>query len=182
VETCGSAARTCGPVPGATLWVGPNRQRCAVPGRTPSRCLGFAVPPAGRPGSGISLDPAWSPGAGQLAYVRAPIALTGGWPDAAWYAAHSLYVWNARTGATRRIASVSGANVPTWSADGRDLLYVHDDGLWLAPLARGTPIEIAHPLFPPSGLYNGLTDGQNSQIHDFYGQIPWNAQFSWWTP
>jgi hypothetical protein len=110
---------------------------------------------------------------GLLAYVRAPIALTGGWPDAAWYAAHTVYVWNTRSGTTRRVAAVDGANVPTWSADGRDLLYVHDDGLWIAPIARGTPIEIAHPLLPPSGLYSGFTN-------DFYGQIPWIHQFSWW--
>ena len=174
VETCAATTRTCTPVPGATTWVGPNDQRCVIPKLTPQRCLGFAVAPAGHPGSGVSLDPSWSPAAGLLAYVRAPIALTGGWPDAAWYAAHALYVWNARTGVTRRIAAVDAVNVPTWSANGHDLLYVHDDGLWLAPVTHGTPAEIAHPLFPQSGLYTGFTN-------DYYGQIPWTDQFSWWT-
>jgi hypothetical protein len=173
VETCDATTRTCIPVPGARTWVGPNHQRCVIPRLTPQQCLGLPVAPAGQPGSGISLDPSWSREGGLLAYVRAPIALTGGWPDAAWYAAHSLYVWNTRTGATRQIAAIDGANVPTWSANGRDLLYVHDDGLWLAPTGRGTPIEIAHPLLPPSGLYSGFTN-------DFYGQIPWIHQFSWW--
>ncbi len=173
VETCDATTRTCMSVPGATTWVGPNHQRCVIPRLTPQRCVGFVVAPPGQSGSGISLDPSWSPVGGLLAYVRAPIALTGGWPDAAWYAAHTVYVWNTRSGTTRRVAAVDGANVPTWSADGRDLLYVHDDGLWIAPIARGAPIEIAHPLLPPSGLYSGFTN-------DFYGQIPWIHQFSWW--
>ena len=175
VETCNSTSYLCTPLPGARTWVGTDHQRCAVPTQTAKQCLGSAVPPAGRPGSGVSLDPSWSTSGDRLAYIRAPVALTGGWPDSAWYAAHGLYVWNARTGATRRISAVDGASVPTWSADGHELLYVHDDGLWLAPIDRGTPIEIAFPLFHPSGLYTSFT-------HDYYGQIPWNAQFSWARP
>jgi hypothetical protein len=175
VETCSAAPMSCTPVPGATTWVGPNRQRCVIPSQSPRTCLGSPVPPAGRPGSGVSLDPSWSPGGGLLAYIRAPTALTAGWPDAAWYAAHAIYVWNAHSGATSRIDAVDGASVPTWSADGRDLLYVSGDGLWLAPVDRGSPVEIAHPLFPPSGLYKSFTN-------DYYGQIPWTAQFSWWSP
>ena len=175
VEACDVGAQSCTPVPGATTWTGPDRQRCVIPKQSVKQCLGVVVPPAGQPGSGVSLDPAWSPGVTLLAYVRAPVALTGGWPDAAWYAAHALYTWNPSTGATRRIGGIDGANVPTWSADGRELLYVRDDGRWLASGARGSRVEIAYPLFPPAGLYKGFTD-------DYYGQIPWNAQFAWWSP
>jgi WD40 repeat protein len=174
VETCDARTRSCVAVPSATTWIGPDRQRCAIPSRSAQKCLGFAIPAAGKPGSGVSLDPAWSPGGGLLAYVRAPIALTDGWPDAAWYADHALYVWNTQTDATRRIATVDGANVPTWSASGRNLLYVRNNGLWLAPANRGSPSEIAYPLFPPTSLYTSFAN-------DYYGQIPWTAQFSWWS-
>jgi hypothetical protein len=174
VAYCAVGGGACLPVPGASIWVGPDHQRCMIPTHTPQHCPGLTIPPVGQPGSGVSLDPSWSPDGKLLAYVRAPSALTGGWPDASWYAAHAVYTWNARTGATRRISAIEGASVPAWSADGRDLLYVHDDGLWLAPVNNGPPVEIAHPLFPPSHLYSSYTD-------DYYGQIPWTAQFSWWT-
>lgn len=175
VETCTAADERCTPVPGATTWSGADHQRCVIPTQSAKRCLGFAVPPAGRAGSGVSLDPSWSPAGTLLAYVRAPVALTGGWPDSAWYAAHALYLFNPASGATRRISSLEGAQVPTWSADGRDLLYVQDDGLWLAPAAGGRPTRIVYPLFKPDGLYSSLSN-------DYYGQIPWTGQFSWWSP
>jgi len=175
VETCDTASRTCTPVPGSTTWVGPDAQHCLIPTQSARQCLGISVPPAGHAGSGVSLDPSWAPQPGLLAYVRAPVALTGGWPDAAWYAAHALYVWNARTGTTQRIAAIDGASVPTWSADGHALLYVSRDGLWLGRIKRGTPVEIAYPLLPPARLYRTITN-------DYYGQIPWTGQFSWWSP
>jgi len=176
VERCDAAAFSCTPLPDATVWVGPNGQRCVIPTRPAQHCLGFTIAPAGRPGSGVSLDPAWSPDASALAYVRAPVALTGGWPSPAWYADHAIYVWNARTATTRRIGAVDGAAVPSWSRDGRDLLYVSDDGLWLAPVPRGRPVEIEHPLFPEQEWKTVQTTGTIS----YYGQIAWTAQFSWW--
>jgi WD40 repeat protein len=175
VETCDAATRACTPVPGATTWVGPDAQRCVIPTQSARHCLGISVPPPGKAGSGVSLDPSWAPQRGLLAYVRAPIALTGGGPDAAWYTAHALYVWNARTGTTQRIAAIDSASVPTWSANGRNLLYVSNDGLWLASLNRNAPVEIAQPLFAPKNLYTSITN-------DYYGEIPWTGQFSWWSP
>jgi WD40 repeat protein len=175
VETCDAATLACKPVPGATTWIGPDAQRCVIPKQSARHCLGNSVPPAGQPDSGVSLDPSWAPQSGLLAYVRAPVALTAGWPDAAWYTAHALYLWNARTDTTHRIAAIDGVSVPTWSADGGDLLYVSNDGLWLAPINRNTPVEIAYPLFRPTSLYTSFTN-------DYYGQIPWTGQFSWWSP
>jgi len=175
VETCDPATCNCNPVPGATTWIGPDHQRCVIPTQSAQHCLGYTVPPAGQPGSGVSLDPAWSPNAALLAYVRAPIALTAGNPDPAWYAAHVIYVWNPRTAATHRVGEVDGSSVPTWSRDGRDLLYERNDGLWLAPVSGGTPTRIAYPLLTASQLYGFSTV-------NYYGQIPWTAQFAWSSP
>jgi hypothetical protein len=103
------------------------------------------------------------------------VALTEGWPDPAWYGAHALYLWSPATGKTRRVVAVEGAQVPNWSADGRHLLYVRDDGLWLASAGGGPPVRIAYPLFQPRSLYSSFTN-------DYYGEIAWTDQFAWWSP
>lgn len=134
-------------------------------------------PASGTPGSAVSLDPAWSPSGNELAYVGAPTTPAGENPTLAWFGAHELFLWNSRSDTTRKLADNSGAVVPTWSSDGKRLLYVSDNGLWLAPLTAGRPIEIEHPLVPES-LWHAVATNQLS----FYGQIPWTAHFSWWSP
>jgi WD40 repeat protein len=172
VARCSAASLTCTPLPDGTVWLGPNAQRCP----TRDNCLPFAKVKPGHPGSGVSLDPAWSPNGSLLAYVRAPVALTDGWSPAAWFTDHALYVWNPHSDATRRLGAISGAQVPTWARNARQLLYVANDGLWLiSAAAGGKPTEIAHPLFQPAGLY---TTGNE----DYYHQVPWGAQFSWSSP
>jgi hypothetical protein len=175
VEHCDAATLKCTPVPGATTWVGPDAQRCPAPTARGPSCSPVAIAPAGKPGSGVSLDPAWSPDARLLAYVRAPVLKCVVCSDSAWDAAHAIYVWNTRTGATRRVGAVDGASVPTWSSDGHELLFVRDDGLWLQALSGGDAVEIEHPLLGPAAL-----SGPDSV--DYFGQIPWPAQFSWWSP
>ncbi|HEX4033241.1 MAG TPA: hypothetical protein VHX66_02255 [Solirubrobacteraceae bacterium] len=174
VEHCDAATRKCTPVPGATTWVGPDAQRCPAPSARGPSCSPVAIAAAGQPGSGVSLDPAWSPNATLLAYVRAPVLKCVPCSDTAWDATHAIYVWNSRTGATRRIGPVDGASVPTWSGDGRDLLFVRLDGLWLQGIGGGAPIEIEHPLFASDAFA-----GPNSV--DYFGQIPWPTQFNWWS-
>ena len=88
-----------------------------------------ACTPIDTPASAVSLDPAWSPTANLLAYVRAPTASNAG---SAWYRAHKLYVYNAATRRSTEIAGLDGISVSTWSSDGKSLLYVAGDALWLA--------------------------------------------------
>ena len=172
VETCTLPTRICAQLPGDTVWSGATpRFPC------PSPCSQFHRPPPGAPGSAVSLDPAWSSNGEVLAYVEAPSTPTGENPTLAWYGAHELFLWNSRTDKARKLADNGGATVPTWSKDGKQLLYISGDGLWLAPLVAGRPIEIEHPLVPEQ-VWHAVAANQLS----FYGQIPWTAHFSWWSP
>jgi hypothetical protein len=74
------------------------------------------------------------------------------------------------------IADVSGVSIPTWSKDGKNLLYVANDGLWLSSTSGGSPVEIESPLFPDQDWKTIA----NSNI-SYYEQIAWTIQFSWWS-
>jgi hypothetical protein len=168
IETCDLAHETCTPIPDASTWSG-----------KPLRCSNSceSTPSPGKPGSAVSLDPAWSPTENLLAYVKSPAMFNGGNPPLAWFAAHDLFVYNPDTRRSTRIAGIEGASVPTWSTDGKSLLYVSHDALWLSPATGGKPTEIAAPLFAPSNWLNP-TSGARS----YYGQINWTGQFNWRSP
>jgi hypothetical protein len=166
VARCSPDSFSCAALPGASSWTG-----------RPLTCRPCFAPAAG-PGSAVSLDPDWSPDGSLLAYVKAPAFRAGaGNPSLAWFHAHRLEVWNSRTDRTRRIGAIDGASLPTWSRDGKSLLYVSDDGLWLADAATGKAVEIEHPLYRASSWKHVATTSLA-----FYGQIPWSKQFSWYTP
>ncbi len=64
----------------------------------------------------------------------------------------------------------AGASVPAWSADGKSLLYVAQDAVWLLPRLNGQSVRIAGPLFPPGHW-----------PLSYYGQLGWSGQFAWWS-
>ena len=122
--------------------------------------------------SKVTVDPAWSSDGRTLAFVQAPDFTSAGWPQRflqRWYQDHELRLYSSRTRRLRTVASAKGASVPSWSPDGRSLLYVAGDGLWLLPTLAATPVEIATPLFPPH------------HWPAYYGQVAWTAQFAWWS-
>jgi WD40-like Beta Propeller Repeat len=177
VETCGAQTATCRAVTAASVWPGPRLPTPRLPGC--SHCGSVPTAPAdGTPGSGVSEDPSWSPNGRLLAYVKAPTYPLDAWPDDTWFADHAVYVWNSGTGTTKRVGTIDGSALPTWSANSRDLLYESNDGLWLMPITTGKPVEIVHPLYPES---DWNSKGSHLASISYYGQIPWQQQFSWWS-
>lgn len=154
-------AETPGPgMGGRLIWQDRTVKVCGLP----AGCAG--VP---SPASTVTLDPAWSPGGGMLALVRAPYRASVGFPQnvvAAWYDAHQLWLYDPAHRSLRKL-DASGASAPTWSADGKSMLYVARDGLWLLPSLTGRPVRLARPLFPPNSWPT------------FYGQVQWLSQFAW---
>jgi TolB protein len=120
----------------------------------------------------LSLDPAFSPDGRTLAFVQAAgldQTTIGQAEVLRWYATHSLWIRREPDTAPVRIAGTTGAAAPVWSKDGRSLLYVADDGLWLLPSLSAKPVRIAAPLFSPGAWPS------------FYGEVGWSGQFAWST-
>jgi hypothetical protein len=173
VEICDRASLSCSPVTNGSVWSG-KPLPCPSAG-----CAG--QPAAGAVGSGVTLDPAWSPNDRLLAYIKAPVAPDDVSPLVPWYSAHELVLLNTTTHTTTNVAALHGASVPTWSRNGKDLLYVSNDSLWMWPVNGAHPVEIAGPLFSEQAWHdaNALDGGQ---YLSYYHQVDWIGQFSWWSP
>jgi len=81
--------------------------------------------------------------------------------------AHQLWLYSLADRSLHEVAAAGGATVPTWSSDGKSLLYVADDGLWLLTGLTAPPVEVAKPLFPANAWPS------------YYGQVDWSGQFAW---
>lgn len=125
-----------------------------------------------RPGV-VTLDPAWSSHGNRIAYVQArDLGNTYGFSTnhalQSWVRTRTLWVADAQgNGAHALIARGGGVYSPQWSADGRHVLYVRDNALWLIDVRGGPPTRIVGP-FPqsPAQLW-------------YYGHISWSDVYIW---
>jgi hypothetical protein len=127
--------------------------------------------PAPRAPGKVTVDPVWSPTGTVLSYAQAPESENSGFPEGTvenWYNAHALYLYDPTTGSSRAAPDTPGATVPIWSTNGKSLLYVNNNGLWLHPSLAAPPVDIAQPLF-----------AWNSDWLSYYGQIDFSSQFAW---
>jgi dipeptidyl aminopeptidase/acylaminoacyl peptidase len=169
VKTCGPGSIACVPVPGAETWNQTVHFSCQK--------INFlhcpATRAAGSVGSGVTLDPAWSPDGSRLLFVRGPASPAVVILIAQWLGDHRLFVYNSATGKARPLPGTSGASAPQWAADGKSVLYVARDSLWLLGLKSGRATRIAGPLFGGASLESA--DLENS----YFYQVPFRAQFAW---
>ena len=63
-------------------------------------------------------------------------------------------------------AAGRGVFGPSWSRDGRHLLYLRDGALWLMDTVTGTAARIVTLKLDPSAYV--------------YGHINWQQQATWW--
>ncbi len=126
-------------VPGASVWNRRRRSRCHA-----HHPYTYCYPPL-KPGSrnsGVTLDPAWSPNGSLLAYVRGPAVPQDSTPTAAVARPSPLVPLRTRPRTPHgELAGTDGASAPQWSADGRSILYVSHDSLWLLNVRSGRQRE-----------------------------------------
>jgi hypothetical protein len=121
----------------------------------------------------LTLDPAWSPDGKTLAFVAAKSQSDSDFFQKTirrWYSTRHL--WLLRAGASRpvELPGTVGAAAPVWSRNGKSLLYVGDDALWLIARVGQRPVRVTGPLFP------------TGHWPSYYGQIDWTSQFAWLSP
>jgi WD40-like Beta Propeller Repeat len=130
------------------------------------------------PAGEVYLDPTWSPGGRTLAFVGAAAAGAQALVGAAfgvaeqsavvsWYSTHHLLLLRPGSNHPIEVAGTQGVATPAWSADGRNLLYVADNSLWLLPRIGSRPVNVASPLMVP-GDWGA-----------FFGEVNWELDFSW---
>lgn len=140
------------------------RAKHAIACSTGSHCA-TAPTPTGH----LSLEPAWSPSGSVLAYVVAGSSRSNNFFQPTlrhWYGTRHLWLFS-KGSPPHVIPESTGAADPTWSRDGRSVLFVANDSLWLLPRLNAHPVRIAGPLFRPSFWPS------------YYGQVDWMSQFAW---
>lgn len=135
---------------------------------SPAHCSVVKTPPGE-----LSFDAAWSPRGNILAFVEAKAETAEDFLPSTvvkWYSTHHLFLLSEGSSGPVEVRGTQGAASPVWSANGKSLLYVADNSLWLLPHTGASPVRVASPLLVPSnwGAY--------------FGQINWTSDFAWSEP
>ncbi len=126
-----------------------------------------------KPPGTVALDADWAPRGDRIVYVQArDRGLNYGFNSQAallaWVKSRALWVVNTNgTGARQITAAGTGVYQPRWAGDGRHVLFVRDDALWLIDTRSGLPARVLGP-FPGTPDYLG-----------FYGHVSWPVQWAW---
>jgi Tol biopolymer transport system component len=114
------------------------------------------------PGDDRTVDPAWSPDGQTIAFVRQPAEgqpiVRRGVPDwRALYNSRQMWVANADGSDAHQVAAAGGGvAAPSWSPDGRRILYVRNDALWDLDLNVDHATRLIGPIAPVPVVTNGF--------------------------
>jgi len=121
----------------------------------------------------VAIDPSFSADGGRIAFVAAKDLGSDAWGFnsdsqlAAWVATRTLWVENADgSNAHPLVSAGTGVYQPAWSRDGKSILYVRDNALWVVSVAGGSPQRIVGLSAPQYGL-------MGSYGYVYYGDYAW---------
>jgi hypothetical protein len=137
----------------------------------------------------VNLDPARGPllgGEPTMAFVHAAPETTSGFGQPvldAWYKTRQLWIWFGTGANPYQVAGAgTGVAAPAWSANGKLILYVGDNALWLIdPFGGRVETTPGHPALsggPPVRVVSRLFAGA---WPDYYGYTDWQSQFAWYS-
>ena len=137
----------------------------------------------------VNLDPAWGPwvdGEPTVAFVHAAPETTTSFSQAvlaAWYKTRQLWLWYGTGANPYQVAGAgTGIAAPTWAANGKFILYVRDNALWLIdPYGGRVESTPGHPARSGGPVVRVVGQLFTGAWPDYYGYTDWQSQFAWYT-
>ncbi len=131
------------------------------------------------PAGCVAIDPSISADGSRIAFVAAKDLGDNVWGFnnaqdlAVWVASRTLWVENADGSGAHPLTSAGQVYQPLWSQDGRRIMYVKDNSLWLIGADGGEPAKIYSPLAyedPLAGAFG------------YFGFISYQDEVAWYQP